>query len=206
MNKQIEGIIHRPFAPTIGQYKLSDETVKKINQYVDDIRSDQEKIQNTNYGNQLAGEVTHEIVISKEFLTKFLIEELGLNVHNYVKSTIDKEITKFTIKSCWAVCQYENDYNPVHWHSGHVSGVAYLKVPENFGDSLKKENRNGRIAFMHGSRQFLSNSNIEFKPVVGDLYLFPSYLMHSVYPFKSSEERRSIAFNAYIDEDFINKI
>ena len=72
MNKQIEGIIHRPFAPTIGQYKLSDETVKKINQYVDDIRSDQEKIQNTNYGNQLAGEVTHEIVISKEFLTKFL--------------------------------------------------------------------------------------------------------------------------------------
>ena len=50
------------------------------------------------------------------------------------------------------VCQYENDYNPIHWHSGHISGVAYLKVPENFGDSLKKENRNGRIAFIHGSR------------------------------------------------------
>ena len=96
-----------------------------------------------------------------EFLSKFLLDELAANVHNYVKSTINKEITKFTIKSCWAVCQYENDYNPVHWHSGHVSGVAYLKVPESFGDSLKKENRNGRIAFMHGSRQFLSNSNID---------------------------------------------
>ena len=104
------------------------------------------------------------------------------------------------------VCQYENDYNPIHWHSGHVSGVAYLKVPENFGDSLKKENRNGRIAFMHGSRQFLSKSSIEFTPSVGDLYLFPSYLMHSVYPFKSSQERRSFAFNAHVDDEMVYKI
>ncbi len=71
---------------------------------------------------------------------------------------------------------------------------------------MKKENRNGRIAFIHGSRQFLSKSSIEFTPSVTDLYLFPSYLMHTVYPFKSKDERRSIAFNAFIDEEFVNKI
>ena len=32
------------------------------------------------------------------------------------------------------------------------------------------------------------------------LYLFPNYLMHSVNPFYGDGERRSISFNAIIDE------
>ena len=52
---------------------------------------------------------------------------------------------------------------------------------------------------------FLSESSMFIKPVVGDFYFFPHYLMHSVYPFKGSEEeRRSISFNATIDEDIFN--
>jgi len=206
MKKNIEGIIHRPFAPPIGQYSLNEKTTDDINKYIDAIRTNENEIKNKDYGDKLAGEITHEISLPNEFLSKFLLDELAANVHNYVKSTIDKEITKFNIKECWVVCQYQNDYNPIHWHSGHVSGVAYLKVPKSFGESIKKENRNGRIAFIHGSRQFLSKSSIEFTPSVTDLYLFPSYLMHTVYPFKSTEERRSVAFNAYIDEEFVNKI
>ena len=41
----------------------------------------------------------------------------------------------------------------------------------------------------------------EIKPEVGDFYFFPHYVMHTVYPFKGTEEeRRSISFNATIDE------
>ena len=206
MKKNIEGIIHRPFAPAIGQYNLAEKSTEEINKYIDKLRTNEKEIEINNYGDKLAGEITHEISLSNEFLSKFLLDELAANVHNYVKSCIGKEITKFNIKECWVVCQYQNDYNPIHWHSGHVSGVAYLKVPKSFGESIKKENRNGRIAFIHGSRQFLSKSSIEFTPSVTDLYLFPSYLMHTVYPFKSKDERRSIAFNAFIDEEFVNKI
>ena len=36
--------------------------------------------------------------------------------------------------STWIVRQFENDYNPVHVHSGHISGVGYLKVPKNLGE------------------------------------------------------------------------
>ena len=47
---------------------------------------------------------------------------------------------------------------------------------------------------------FLSNSSIKFKPEVGNFYFFPNYMMHAVYPFTGSdEERRSISFNANID-------
>ena len=39
------------------------------------------------------------------------------------------------------------------------------------------------------------------KPVVGDFYLFPSWLAHQVYPFRSKGERRSMAFNVHFKLD-----
>jgi hypothetical protein len=39
------------------------------------------------------------------------------------------------------------------------------------------------------------------KPKEGDFYFFPNYMMHTVYPFKGTDkERRSISFNAFIDQ------
>ena len=51
----------------------------------------------------------------------------------------------------------------------------------------------------------MSNSQFKIVPEVGDFYFFPHYLMHTVYPFTGSdEERRSISFNANIDENIYN--
>ena len=46
-------------------------------------------------------------------------------------------------------------------------------------------------------------SYVQFTPEVGNFYLFPNYLMHTVYPFTRyfDEERRSVSFNAKIDDD-----
>ena len=52
---------------------------------------------------------------------------------------------------------------------------------------------------------FLSESTFNITPKVGDFYFFPNYLMHTVYPFSNTdEERRSISFNANIDQDIYN--
>ena len=35
------------------------------------------------------------------------------------------------VNSAWVVSQYENEYNPIHNHTGcDVSGVIYLKTPD----------------------------------------------------------------------------
>jgi hypothetical protein len=47
----------------------------------------------------------------------------------------------------------------------------------------------------------LSKSLISFKPQVGDLYLFPGWLLHVAEPFRGSGERRSMAFNAVVGDD-----
>ena len=52
---------------------------------------------------------------------------------------------------------------------------------------------------------FLSSSKFEIIPQVGDFYFFQNYLMQTVYPFKDTdEERRSISFNATIDDSIYN--
>ena len=45
---------------------------------------------------------------------------------------------------------------------------------------------------------------IIIKPKVGDVLLFPNYLMHTAYPFSSEGERRSFSFNLEIDKNIAN--
>ena len=68
---------------------------------------------------------------------------------------------------------------------------------------LKKEYEdhypsNGLIEFMYGENQDMRSDNIKFKPEVGTILLFPSYLKHFVYPFYCDGERRSMSFNAHM--------
>ncbi len=197
----IQGQIIRPFSPTIGRYKIPDKVIKILNDHIDKILKDENKIDELYHGKELAGEIKYELKLTKDFLDKNLYKLLKNCVFNFIKSSLNKEINIFDLKSSWAVCQFESDYNPIHWHDGHISGVMYTKIPKDMGTSYKEENKNGRISFIHGSTQFLVSSVYDVKPEIGDLFIFPSYMMHTVYPFFSDEERRSISFNAFIDKD-----
>ena len=109
----------------------------------------------------------------------------------------------------WVVRQFENEYNPTHWHGGHISGAGFLKVPETLGkhfqEKQNREYRGGNLQLIHGSRMFLCHSTMNIIPKVGDFYFFPNYLMHTVFPFKNTkDERRSISFNAYVDNEIYN--
>ena len=50
----------------------------------------------------------------------------------------------------------------------------------------------------------MSESIFNHQPKVGDMILFPHYLMHTAYPFKSRGERRSFSFNLEIDKKIAN--
>ena len=73
---------------------------------------------------------------------------------------------------------------------------------KNLNKSKKQVKTNGTIDFINGSKNFLCESIYNHTPKVGDIIFFPNYLMHTVYPFNGSkEERRSISFNADIDQN-----
>ena len=196
----------RPFGPTIAKTTIPKSLVKELNSYVDETLSDEKKSQDLDYGKVLAGNVKQEFLLDKEFTT-FSGWELFLkeNVEKWIFESTSKKIQEFKIIDTWIVRQFENEYNPLHSHGGHISGVGYLKVPDDYGKTVqdnKKQNFNGILQLVHGSRNFLSEIALNIKPKIGDFYFFPNYLTHCVYPFKNKNaERRSISFNATIDSE-----
>ena len=199
----------RPFGPTIAKVSMSENLVKELNDYVDKTLLDKKKIEELNYGKMLAGNVQQEFLLDKEFIVLSGWESfLKENTAKWIFESTKKKIEEFKIIDTWIVRQFENEYNPLHSHGGHISGVGYLKLPDNYGKTVqsdKKNNSNGKLQLVHGSKNFLSPITFNIKPKVGDFYFFPHYLMHLVYPFKNKNaERRSISFNAYIDDSIYN--
>ena len=198
-------VIFRPFVPSIVKAKMPTEVMDSLNKYIDTTIKDEEKSKELDYGHKLAGNVNQEFRISQEHAkTSGWLNFLGNIAQGYVKQSIGQKITKFNIIETWVVRQFSNEYNPTHWHSGHLSGVGYLKVPSSYGETKQKSktvNLNGNLQLIHGSQQFLSKSLWNIKPELGDFYMFPNYLMHSVFPFTGTDqERRSISFNAVVDD------
>jgi len=199
--------ILQPFGPSIAKVSIPKEIINSMNNYVDEILKDNKKSKILDGGYKLAGNVTQEFRLEGDFMKKIKwIDFLALSVQDWLLKKTEKKIKKFDLIASWVVRQFKNEYNPVHFHGGHVSGVGYLKVPENMGKTVQKDkkNRNGNLVLIHGSSQFLSKSILTIQPKVGDFYFFPNYVMHTVYPFADTEEeRRSVSFNAYLDQDII---
>ena len=196
----------KTFGPSIVKAKIPEKLLNDLNEYVDKIIEDKEKAKKLDLGPKLAGDVTQEIQLEGEFAKKIGWLQFLANVTSeWIKFETGKKITEFNVTSSWIVRQFKNEYNPIHWHSGHISGAGFLKVPKTLGSHLQdkgdKKYSGGNLNLIHGSNMFLSRSMYEIKPEVGDFYFFPHYVMHTVYPFKGTEEeRRSISFNATIDE------
>ena len=194
----------RPFGPIVAKVTIPKNIIDSLNKYVDEIINNEKLSKKFDAGKSLVGNVSQEINISPEIIKESgWLSFLGNATRTWVKNSVNKEITKFNVNSSWVVSQYSNQYNPVHWHNGHISGAGFLNVPSTFGETFQKDKRNlnGQLTLIHGQRAFMSNSQFKIAPVVGDFYIFPHYLMHTVYPFKDTdEERRSVSFNAVIDE------
>ena len=196
----------KTFGPSIVKTKIPEKLLNDLNEYVDKIIEDKEKAKKLDLGPKLAGDVTQEIQLEGEFAKKIGWLQFLANVTSeWIKFETGKKISEFNVTNSWVVRQFKNEYNPIHWHSGHISGAGFLKVPKTLGSHLQdkgdKKYSGGNLNLIHGSNMFLSRSMYEIKPEVGDFYFFPHYVMHTVYPFKGTEEeRRSISFNATIDE------
>ena len=188
----------RAFGPTLGKSKLSNKIIRVINNHVDKTTLSKKN----DYSSKLASQIENEIKFTKSFIDKNLSKELINNIKNYLRQSDIKNIKEIKIINLWAVRQFKNEYNPIHYHNGQLSGVGYLKIPKNMNQNKMVKNKkiktNGTIDFINGQRSFLSKSIYNLNPKLGDLILFPNYLMHTAYPFNINGERRSFSFNVKI--------
>ena len=188
----------RAFGPTLGKGKLSKKILKVINTHVDKTVISKKN----DYSSKLVSQIKDEVKLNDTFIKKNLSKELTKNIRKYLEVSGVPNIKEVKIIKLWVVRQFKNEYNPIHYHSGQLSGVGYLKIPKNMNQNKvvknKKVKTNGTIDFINGQKNFLSKSIYNLNPKIGDLLIFPNYLMHAAYPFNVDGERRSFSFNAKI--------
>jgi uncharacterized protein (TIGR02466 family) len=188
----------KPFGPVIGKTRISNNFIKKINNEFD------LKIKNKNsdYSSKLASQIRNEIKLNSNFIKKNLAKAIIIDAKKFLKNEKIKNIKEIRILNLWVVRQFKGEYNPVHYHEGDLSGVGYLKLPKNMITNKEVKNKkiktNGTIDFINGQKNFLSKSIYNVVPKIGDMYIFPNYLMHTAYPFNIEGERRSFSFNLKI--------
>ena len=121
----------------------------------------------------------------------------------------EKLPSTFFLEKLWINFQGPNEFNPPHSHGGALSFVIFLKVPI----ELRVENQNykglsagpGGITFIYGETEDRCITNHSIFPEVGDMYIFPAWVKHWVYPFKSNCVRISVSGNV-IDKIELNKL
>ena len=190
--------IFRAFGPTIGKSKLSKKIITLLNTHIDKSQLSKKN----DYSSKLASQIQNEIKIPKAIVNKSLSNELIKNIKIYLNKSDVKKIKEIKIINLWVVRQLKNEYNPIHYHEGQLSGVGYLRIPKDMNQNKfvknKKFKTNGTIDFINGQTNFLSKSIYNLNPKLGDLLIFPNYLMHTAYPFNVDGERRSFSFNAKV--------
>lgn len=115
------------------------------------------------------------------------------NLIHHVKDYID--ITNVSLMNQWINVQAHDGYLPTHKHTGNISYVIYLKVPEYLSNYNGKRRNDisyaeGAIQFNYGHETSLFANNMVIQPENKMILMFPSELQHYVYPFRDRESMR----------------
>ncbi len=150
---------------------------------------------------KLAGHFETEYRINTTEYEKIILDKLELYKKLY-KDFYNKELPSINTQVVWVNYMKAGDFNPPHIHTGcRFSSVLFLKVPKQLqeeADRFKGTSESpGSLAFIYGEHQPRDlNTMWAPMPKEGDMFIFPSFVSHWVYPFKSKNvERVSVAAN-----------
>jgi len=213
---QMSYTLHRPWSDILFETTLPPLILEKMIEISDEVLADSKRI---SWGENLAGQIKEELLIEPKLLKKEnLLDFFGNMVQEYVHQcnlqqapsdqhqhieTVKNHI-HVTMNSMWIVEQQPGEYNPIHTHTGcDISAVMYLKAPIFLPSEKPDRDDDGTIYFVGGSgaNDKLKMSSLKVKPKPGAFFIFPSHLMHTVYPYKTNDNfaRRSVSFNAQFE-------
>jgi len=185
-----------PFGPLIGKTMMSHDLVEYMKLGMEKTSED--------FGHNLAGVIKDQPAFDGNTGNK-AIDKLGKFIKEYhQKSTIASSVGLYEVKGeqkielvdGWFVSQVAGEYNPMHSHPGCLlSCVGYLEVPKQISEPEDEWSSDGCIEFSYGIPTSLNNTSLLFRPQVGDFYIFPGWLNHTVYPFKGDGRRRCFSMN-----------
>ena len=180
-----------PLTPFVYQSTLENQELTFIQELSERNRTSER------FGKNLAGNILEQRsganMTTEEQHKLFSI--FAHHVETFIKyEEHDDLITGFDVEALWFNYMKANEFNPLHSHSGMISGIVMVSVPLEIADELTKEvETNARCP---GHLEFVIGDHIHrILPQEGQIYLFPSSVKHQVYPFSSDVERITMSWN-----------
>ena len=208
-------LIPRSF-PNIGvvEAKLPEDVTKDIWKAIKKARKNPD-----NMKDELAGNISSSIRLDAdspqlaEFLNTILPEFIKSHIESYGAPwrAVMKEGEGFNLESLWVNFQKKHEFNPPHDHSGVFSFVIWMQIPTSYAEQKKlpvcaesnADNHISNFAFSYTNTMGRVSTfayNME-KEAEGYMVMFPSQMLHQVFPFfESGGERISISGNVDIRE------
>jgi len=208
-------LIPRSF-PNIGvvEGQLPEDVVKDIWKVIKKARKKPEDMKG-----ELAGNISSSIRLDSEspqlaeFLNTILPEFINSHIESYGAPwrAVMKEGEGFNLESLWVNFQKKHEFNPPHDHSGVFSFVIWMQIPTSYAEQRKlpicaesnADNHISNFAFSYTNTMGKVSTfayNME-KEAEGYMVMFPSQMLHQVFPFFESDgERISISGNVDIRE------
>lgn len=193
---------------------FTDEQLQPVRDEVSEILQDFEGHKHNRNNNTLAGNIEYEfnLVKSKKTIEQLVVPLLAeYNKIYRLSSKIDvcSTPTTLTLTDTWVNIQKKGEFNPMHRHTGVFSFALYLHVPYLIEDELKNTFSVG------GNRNVPAHFEFEYTDVMGNIcsmeipvdkryenkiLVFPANMVHTVYPFYSSDDYRiSVSGNFKLD-------
>ena len=191
---------------TLGEIIVKLEMPKT---FIDEINNvfDEKEITTVDWSTQLAGKIKKEKLVNHllddnikgtfQMCFKEYIKRSGLSLIQTHQPVLD---------NAWINDMFAGEYNPAHFHSSKnsfvgLSSVLFLKTPDTYGEEIinPKTPSNGHLEFIGGQQHSLAISQLRLSPKVGDFFIFPYTLVHTVYPFSGTDQmRRTLSYNCDI--------
>lgn len=109
---------------------------------------------------------------------------------------IDLTVYKPCLVSAWTIKQGQGHYQALHNHEAHISGNIYLEVPDFAEDSNASDGcLEFRLPTVRNPSNFIFVDQWRFKPQICKMVIFPSYIPHTVYPWKGEGHRTVLAWD-----------
>ena len=197
--------------PNIGvvEAQLPEETMKDIWKVVEEAKKTPEDMKG-----ELAGNINSSIRLDPKssHLEDFMKNVLPTFISSHVQAYGAPWRTtggQWNLESLWVNFQKKHEFNPPHDHGGVFSFVIWLQIPTSY-----EEQRKLPIAVESNADNHISNFAFTYTDILGKvktfaynmekeaegyMVMFPSQLLHQVFPFyKSNGERISISGNISI--------
>ena len=192
---------------TLGEIIVKLEMPKT---FIDEINNvfDEKEETTVDWTTQLAGKIKQEKLVNN-LLSDSLKGTFQMCFQEYMKLSgqlVLQQTHQPVLDNAWINDMFAGEYNPAHFHTSKnslvgLSSVLFLKTPDTYGEEIinPKTPSNGHLEFIGGQQHSLAISQIRLSPKVGDFFIFPYTLVHTVYPFSGTDQvRRTLSYNCDI--------